>query len=291
MTMRNSSIINVLADAANRLKAPHVNNPRLDAEVLLAWVLKTDRHRLYLEKERELSFDELVAYDSAVSQRYAGSPLQYITGFKEFMGLEFAVAPGVLIPRPETEILVEHAALYLSGLNKPRSVLDLGTGSGAIAVCLARLVENVKVYAIDLSETALKTAEGNACRLKVADKITFLKGDLLEPLKDSKFDGLVFDVIVSNPPYIPSGDMSELPADVRMEPETALNGGMDGLDFYRCIIPEALRFLAYGGMLAFEVGAGQAQTVAQIMRDHKYFNINVIKDFSGFERVVSGSFE
>lgn len=287
--MRECSVICALARATGALTKPHVDNPRLDAEVLLSWVLGVDRHYLYLDRDKQLKPEELEAYRKAVARRAAGTPLHYITGYREFMALEFAVSPAVLIPRPETEILVEHAAVFLNRrASRLRRAVDLGTGSGIIAVCLARMVEDVIVWAVDSSSAALDLAAKNARRLGVADKITFIEGDLFKPLERHLKPGFVVDVVVSNPPYIPTGDMPKLPTDVQAEPGRALDGGPDGLAFYRRIVPGAMPFLAEGGMLALEVGYGKADSVAGMLQECGYHDITVKKDYAGIERVVSG---
>jgi release factor glutamine methyltransferase len=211
-------------------------------------------------------------------------PVAYITGVREFMSLDFFVRPGVLIPRPETELLAETVIDFVKESGAPSvSILDLGTGSGCIAVSLAYYIGNCRVTAVDISEEALEVAQLNAEKNMVAGKIEFLRGDFFEPLRGSKFD-----IIASNPPYIPSGDIAGLGADVRdFEPVAALDGGADGLDFHRKIIREAKNYLTKNGFLVLEAGRGQADAIARLMNDY-YHGIKVYGDIQGIPRVVAG---
>ena len=260
-----------------------VENPRLDAEVLLSHILGHDRLYLYTHFEQPLEQAELAAFRECVRKRAARLPVAYITGHKEFMGLSFEVAPAVLVPRPDTEILVEAAHVRLKGGNDPE-ILDLGTGSGAIIISLLHSLPAASGTAVDISGPALSIAGKNAARLGVAGRLTLLEGDLFSPVR-----GMQFDAIVSNPPYIPAGDIAGLAAEVRQEPNAALDGGKDGLDFYRRILAEAAGYLKPGGFLALEVGSGQAQTVASLAQDVSLELAEICRDLAGIERVVIAS--
>lgn len=255
-----------------------VENARLEAEWLLCAATGLDRVGLYLNFEKPLDDEELAAYRAMVARRGRREPLQHILGTQEFCGLEFEVTPDVLIPRHDTETLVNEA---LTRMPDAGSVLDIGTGSGCIAVALARRLPGVPVTAVDISEAALTVARRNAERNGVA--IEFLPGSLLEPVA-----GRHFDLIVSNPPYIPSSDILTLEPEVRdFDPRGALDGGADGLDVYRALIPAAAACLNPGGWLLLEVGAGQAADVALMFRTAGVYGEPVIiRDGGGIERVV-----
>lgn len=258
-----------------------IDNPRLDAEVLLCHILGKDRLYLYTHFDQPLTTDEMAAYRQAVKQRAMHVPVAYINGYKEFMGMDFVVNPAVLIPRPDTEILVEAALERLTAVNAP-AIADLGTGSGAIIVSiLAKLTAAVGV-AVDISPEALIVAGENAGRHGVKERLTCLKGDMLQPLAGQKFDA-----IVSNPPYIPDSDIAGLNPEVRQEPHKALAGGIDGLDFYRRIVSEGAEYLRPSGFIAVEVGINQAGEVAALANaGNRLTTEAIIKDYGGIERVV-----
>jgi len=237
-----------------------------------------DRVGLYLNFEKPLNQSELAAYRSMVARRAGREPLQHILGTQDFHGLEFQVSPDVLIPRHDTETLVECA---LARMPTARSVLDIGTGSGCIAVVLAGLLPDARVTASDISAAALEIARRNASRNRV--NIEFLQGSLLEPVA-----GRCFDLIVSNPPYIPTTDIAGLEPEVRDgDPRGALDGGPDGLDFYRALIPPAAFHLNPFGWLLLEIGIGQAREVAELFREAAGFeDICITPDPGGIERVV-----
>ncbi|MBQ1303218.1 MAG: peptide chain release factor N(5)-glutamine methyltransferase, partial [Firmicutes bacterium] len=260
-------------------------SPRLDAQVLLLAVLREERTVLVSHPERELASQEEQLYNQYISERALGKPVSYITGAKEFMGLEFAVNEAVLIPRPETELLVEEAVRVLNG--KAMRVLDLCTGSGAIAVSIRHFVPQAEVTATDLSEEALKVARENAERL-TAGGIRFLQGDLFEAFSNLQAPGSeLFNLIVSNPPYIPAKVIDGLMPDVKdFEPRLALDGGTDGLDIYRRLIPQAAEHLAPGGVLLLEIGHDQGETVPDLCRQAGLGNVTVLKDLAGLDRVV-----
>lgn len=264
------------------LKKSGIETPRLDAELLLSYVLRCERAHLIVINKNELSQDDLIQYQSLIERRKRGIPVAYIIGYKEFMGLKFMVNENVLIPRPDTEILVEVLIEELKDIKAPR-ILDIGTGSGCIGISLARFVPDSVVYATDISCEALNVARVNAYAQGVQDRIFFYQGDIYGALP---FEcGAYFDVIVSNPPYIPSEEIKGLSREVRNEPFLALDGGEDGLDFYRKIIEGSGRYLKRDGLLAFEVGYDQARKVKLMMTG--YF-VNIIEDLSGIERVLVG---
>ncbi len=272
-------IIEVIQRTAPFFEKQGVESPRLTIELLLAHLLKKRRLDLYLEFERELDAVTLEKLREMVRRRASGEPLQYITGEADFFGMKFAVDRRVLIPRPETELLVETAMGRLKGVVR---VVDLCTGSGCIAVTLAKKLEG-EVYATDVSAEALAVAEENAKRHEIEKKIRFLRGDLLEILPDS----LAADAIVSNPPYIASGDWARLPKEVReFEPVQALVAGEDGLDFYRRIVGNARRFLLPEGFLCLELGDGQRPDVERLCVENSWTVEQTVKDLQGKERVI-----
>lgn len=258
-----------------------VDNPRLDAEVLLSHILGKDRIHLYVNFDQPLQPAELATFRAAVKQRAMRIPVAYITGHKEFMGLDFAVTPAVLIPRPDTEILVETALSRLKGTESPQ-LLDIGTGSGAIIISLLVKLPQAQGMAVDISPDALQVAEKNGMCHNVADRLQFCRGDLLAPAA-----GREFDAIVTNPPYIPNGEIGQLEPEVRQEPRLALAGGDDGLDFYRRIIDQAGRLLRPTGFIALEVGIHQAREVAALASSGRELAVaDIVKDYAGIERVV-----
>lgn len=258
-----------------------IENPRLDAEVLLSHILGKDRLYLYTHFDQPLTAEELTAYREAVKRRAMRAPVAYITGYKEFMGLDFAVTPAVLVPRPDTEILVEAALARLGNLEAPL-VADLGTGSGAIIVSVLCKLTTAKGKAVDISPQALAVAKNNAERLGVAERLTLYQGDMLAPLTGQRFDALL-----SNPPYIPDRDIAGLSPEVRQEPQLALKGGADGLSFYRRIVAQGADYLNPGGFIAVEVGIEQARPVAALADGASRLDAAaIIEDYAGIERVV-----
>ena len=256
-----------------------VDSPRLDAEVLLSHILKCDRIHLYVNFDRPLVGEELSSFRQMVKARAQRMPVAYILGEKEFMGHSFRVTPDVLIPRPDTEILVEEAIRLLAEKEAPR-IVDIGTGSGAILLSVLKGTEGSTGVAVDLSPAALAVAKSNGERLGLADRAEFRLGDLYAPV-----DGL-FDAILSNPPYIPVRDMDGLSPEVKQEPEMALVGGADGLDFYRRLIDDAPRYLKEGGIVLFEVGIGEAQDVAELGKRRGFSAQRILPDYAGIDRVV-----
>ena len=262
-----------------------VENPRLDAEVLLCAVLKCQRITLYVDFERPLSEEELATYKGYVLRRGKQEPLAYILGEKAFMRNSFKVTPATLIPRPETELLVE-SLVKAAPLLRPEGevkILDIGTGSGAIVVSLLDYLPKAKGVGVDISIEALKIAKENSEHIgDLAGRIGFVHSDIYSKLPLDK----KFDIIVSNPPYIPAADIAGLAADVQQEPHGALDGGADGLDFYRRIIAAAADHLEPNGLLAFEIGIHQAEAVQQLCREAGFSQTAVRKDYAGIERMV-----
>lgn len=282
--MNPATIRETLASATVSLREGGIENPRLDAEVLLAWVLQESRTSLYINMDKIIARPDLDRYGTYIERRLTGEPVAYITGEREFMSLAFYVDRDVLIPRPETEVLVEEALAI-----KPLRIVDVGTGSGAIAVSLAYYLPESSVTAIDLSTNALRIAAANAKSNGVGDRITFLPGDLLAPLDRPEFFGR-FDLITANLPYIPSAEVENLPIDVRQfEPSTALDGGADGLHYYRELGPVAYRLLKNKGILLLEIGYDQYPCVRDLLTGLGYANIMVIKDLAGLERVAKAT--
>ena len=261
-----------------------VENPRLDAEVLLCAVLECQRIKLYVDFERPLSNEELAKYKSYVQRRAQHEPLAYILGEKAFMRNTFKVTPATLVPRPETELLVE-SVTRAAKLLKPEGdvkILDIGTGSGAIIVSLLDYLPKAKGVGVDISVDALVVAKENAEAIGVKERCGFMRSDLFSRLPLDK----KFDIIVSNPPYIPAADIAGLAKDVQKEPRGALDGGKDGLDFYRRIIAEAQEHMETEGILAFEVGIYQSEIVEQLCRAAGFRATAVRKDYAGIERMV-----
>ena len=268
-------------------KLEHISDtPRLDVEILLEKALgDVDSLYIRLNLNKEVTQDEFNLFNTLIEDRLKGRPIAYIVGNREFMGLDFYVQEGVLIPRPDTEALVEEVIEICDG-KEGLNVLDIGTGSGAITVSLAKYLKNPKVKSFDISEIALEIGKKNAINNNVDDKIDFVKSDLFSAIKDIDIQ---FDVIVSNPPYIPKKDIETLHTQVKdYEPYNALEGGEDGLDFYRDITKQSINYLKQSGVLAYEVGHDQAQDVAKIMEDNGYTNIYTKKDLQGIDRVVIG---
>ena len=260
-----------------------VDSARLTAEILLAHTLKLTRVKLYVEHDRPLSKDELAAFKALIQRRMTGEPTQYLVGSKEFYGRTFSGDPRVLSPRPETELLVE-AVLRDLPKDEPRRVLDVCTGSGCIAISIAAERPKASVWATDVSAEALELAAKNAEALQVGPRVTFRQGDLFAAIPPD----MKFDVIVSNPPYIRRDELKSLQREVQKEPTLALDGGPDGLDFYRRILETALSHLKSGGLLAFEIGDEQGAAVSQLMARSGCRDVRVEKDLAPHDRLVLG---
>lgn len=270
-----------------RLAGADIAEAAIDARLLLEFVCNTDRNTLLAHADREVSGKEQERYNALIEKRSAHVPLQYLTGEQEFMGLTFIVNRNVLIPRQDTEVLVEE---IMRELHDGMRILDLCTGSGCILLSLLQYSNNCQGVGTDLSEEALCVARENYSRLK-ADKpgmdAVFIKSDLFENLDEEKLGK--FDIIVSNPPYIKTSVIDTLMPEVREhEPFTALDGREDGLFFYRKITEGVKRYLVRGGMLYYEIGYDQAEDVVAIMKAEGFLEIEVVKDFAGLDRVVKG---
>lgn len=262
------------------------DTPRLDTELLLQKVLgDVDRLYIHLNLNKELTEEQKIKFIGFAEERINGRPIAYIVEKREFMGLDFFVKEGVLIPRPDTETLVEEI-IEICKDGKNVSILDIGTGSGAITVSLAKYIENSNVTSFDISEIALAIGKKNAIINEVDKKIKYIKSDLFTALNDSD---IKFDIIVSNPPYIKKKDIETLHTQVKdYEPHNALEGGEDGLDFYRKITEQGKKYLNECGILAYEVGHNQAEDVINIMKSNGYKKIYTKKDIQGIDRVVIG---
>ncbi len=266
-----------------------IENPRLDAEVLLGAVLGKDRMYLYVHFDEPLEPVELARFRSYVKERAAHVPLAYVLGRREFMGLDFRVTRDTLIPRPDTEVLVQCAVDFLRARaaegRDDLALADIGTGTGAIALSVLHYTEGARADAVDISPAAAEVARENAERLNLTERIEIHEGDLTAPLA-----GRSYDVILSNPPYIPSADIAGLMPEVcRYEPHLALDGGHDGLDIYRRLAADAPPMLKDGGVLAVEVGIGEAHDVAALMEAHpRIVRTEIRRDLGGIERVVVG---
>lgn len=292
-----------------------IESPRLDAEVLLAHVLEKQRIYLYVHFDEPLQPAELAAYREMIKQRVLRVPVAQILGEKEFMGLTFKVTADTLVPRPDTEILVQAAVERLKAMKgeakapedealadgeeassaadrdeaaadvsqEPLRIADIGTGSGAICLSVLRYLAGTVADTVDISPAARAVAEENAASLGLQDRVTFHTGDLLQPLV-----GMTFAAILSNPPYIPEADIATLAPEVRLkEPHTALSGGQDGLDFYRRLAKDAPAMLVPGGFMAFEVGIHQAEPVAALAKANPLIaRTEILPDYAGIDRVV-----
>ena len=257
-----------------------ITQPRLEAEILLAHALDVERLHLYLSPDKPLTTDERTRYRTVVQERKSGVPLQHLVGEVSFFGLRFKVRRDALIPRPETEELLERA-LKLAPRDRPTRCIDLGTGAGVIAVCLARFLPQSDVTAVDISPDALQLARENADLSGVSERIVFLES--------SWFDGVEgdFDLIVSNPPYIATEDLESLPVEVRShEPHVALDGGSAGVERLKDLIGQARDRLRPSGALLLEVGHGQAETIAGWLRDADLNDVTIETDIAGIERFV-----
>jgi len=280
--------------AKNYLKECGLENTALEAEVLLAFCTKLDRVALYRQNERFLSPGEEENFRQMIKRRGQREPVAYLTGHKEFMSLDFLVNPAVLIPRPETELLVEKALEILNakafgvGLSEKILIVDVGTGSCAIAVSIAKYIKypyEVYIYATEISPAALDVARLNAKRHGVAERIIFWQGDLLEPLKNQGCEGQI-SLITANLPYIPTIEIACLEPDVRLyEPHLALNGGKDGLDFYRRLISQGREFLRPGGYLLMEIDPAAINQISGLLNAAGW-KFNVFLDLAGKERLI-----
>lgn len=263
------------------LKTNNIQEPNLKSRLLMQYILNKPRQYLLIHDNEELTNKQEKAYLENIEKMIKGVPLQHITHSQEFMKMNFYVNENVLIPRPDTEILVEEV-INIAKKTNAKKILDLCTGSGAIAISLAKYIENSQITAVDISEEALRIAKLNAINNNVEDKITFVKSDLFENIVKEKYD-----IIVSNPPYIKKDFMKKLDKEVQQEPYIALDGGYDGLDFYRKIISEGYQYLKFKGYLCMEIGYDQKQEVFDIIKSQeKYSNTYSKIDLGGNDRIV-----
>ena len=285
------TILKVLTWTTSYFKSNEIESPRPSAEILLAHLLETTRVDLYLKYDQPLNSKELKKYKTLIKRRTAREPVAYITGVKEFWSLELAVTKDVLIPRPETECLVEASLLILSAASagncklKPMHILDLGTGSGAIVLALAKERPMHFYFASDCNIKTIKVAKNNAKKNNLDEKVSFFTGDWLSPVNDKKIS---FDMIISNPPYIRTQDIAGLQPEIcEYEPLTAFDGKEDGLNSLKHIICSAHNLLKRYGTLIFEIGHDQRDAVSRIIENcGQYENVVLSKDYSGHYRVV-----
>ncbi len=273
------TLLEVLRSTTDYFGRHHVENPRLNAELLLAHALGRKRIELYMEFERALSETELAPIRDLVRRRGAGEPLQHLTGSVEFCGHEFLCDKRALVPRPETEELVQ----LIAGFEFPSAkfrLIDVGTGSGVIAISLALLFPEASVYAIDLSEDALALARQNSERLGVNERIHFMKGDFAGD------DSNGFDLVVANLPYVGLNDRATLSREVLRDPEIALFGGEIGDELVRKLIEEAPSKLVPGGLLALEIGLGQSDSLRQLLQEKNFHDIEAKNDYAGIPRFL-----
>ncbi len=274
-----------LAAAIADLEANRVGSPRMNAEVLLMFALGCDRAYLYAHPERELTPEETSRYEAAIRERASGKPSQYITGHQEFWGLDLLVSPAVLIPRPETEHVIETVLELARGQQRPR-IVDVGTGSGCIALALATELPEAEISALDISADALEMAKANAARLQLASRVRFERSDLLESLLSAGESGR-FDFVVSNPPYVPENEPEKVQREVReFEPRVAVFAGPEGMAAYERLIPQAAQALKPGGWLVVEIGFSIERPVRDLLAG--WSEVRVTPDLQGIPRVVAG---
>jgi release factor glutamine methyltransferase len=283
------TIREALAGGSAALAAAGIENPGLDASLLLAKVLNISRSSLMTAASEPLAEASCAAFNGFIKRRLAGECAAYILGRKEFYGLDFLVNPAVLVPRPDTETLVEAALEQLKigskewGSGQPLRVLDLCTGCGAIAIALKHTMPELEIWAADISAEALEIARANAANLLAADSIHFCCGNLFDAVPYS-----LFPLIITNPPYIPTAEIAGLSPEVRREPMLALDGGSDGLDIISSIISRAPKFLCPGGSLLLEADPRQMQRIASLLVQAGFVDIRAYRDLSGKERVIGG---
>jgi release factor glutamine methyltransferase len=283
------TVFEILNWSADCLEGHQIENPRLNAELLLGHSLNLSREGLYVRLHSQIEKEEKEVFERLIKRRISGEPLQYILGHQEFWSIDFKVDPSVLIPRPETELLVEQTLSILleAPFKRPPFVLEIGTGSGAVAVSLAKEAGNIILVATDISGDALMLAKENAESSGVLHQIQFVHGNLFDPFRLLR-GREPFDLILSNPPYIIGSEIEGLAKEVRdYEPVIALNGGEDGLDFYRKIVSQAPFYLKKGGWLLLEVGQDQGEKVSELIEKRGDFLApQRLQDLSGIERVL-----
>ena len=277
------TILEAIQKSTDFLAKKGVDSPRLQSELLLAHILKTQRLKLYLDYARNLTDEHTTALRDLVQRRGAREPLQHILGTANFCGLEINVNRHVLIPRPETELLTEHGWKFLNSLNRESSFLDFGTGSGCIGIALCHFAPQSHGWAIDQSAEAISVAVENAAANNVVSRLTFLQSDSFASLDNS----LRFDLIISNPPYIPTAEIATLQEEVRdFDPRAALDGGADGLDFYRLLAKQAPLYIAPSGKLILEFGDGQETALPQIFTPDHWKIETILNDYNQRPRIL-----
>ena len=276
----------LITDTQRTLEQAGIDSAGQEALWIIMHALRLPAYQIVTNRDRALSFAELQAVRALIGRRVAREPLQYVLGTQEFCGLEFEVNPAVLIPRPETELLVEYIAHRIP-VERRATIVDVCTGSGCIAVAIARMRPQARVIATDLSTASLNTAKQNAARHAVGERITWLEGDLLGPLTDQKLEGSI-DLIVSNPPYIAETDWATLQPEVHLyEPRSALVAGALGTELHERLLQEAGRYLVPGGALIMEIGAGQARALRRMVDQIPGYRFHkLVYDAAGLERVV-----
>lgn len=280
----------LLKTGVDMIKDREYGNPVLEATMVLETLLDVDRIYIYTHGKEKVEQATLDKFLELMKKRAKGYPIQYILNEKEFMGLNFYIEEGVLIPRPDTEILVEYILNYIDMNYKDKSInlLDLGIGSGAIALSIANYKRHINVYGVDSSDIAMKVASINRKKFNL-NNVKLYKGDLFQGIKELGLEGK-FHIIASNPPYISKEEIQTLQKEVKdFEPMAALDGGEDGLDFYRIIVPESKKYLMNNGLLIFEIGWEQGKTVSNLLLDEGFKNIKILKDLQGLDRVVLGT--
>ena len=264
----------------NFLSKNNIDDSAIISKMLAEYILGLDRNKIIISEDKEVEENEKERYYLGLIEIVQGMPIQYITNKQEFMGLNFYVDENVLIPQPDTEILVEEVINICKERKENIKILDICTGSGAIGISVAKYIENVKVILSDISTNALKVAKKNTKVNKVEDKIEIIESDMFENISNK------FDIIVSNPPYIETEVIKTLDKEVQNEPHLALDGGEDGLDFYRILVKNAKEFLKPNGYLCMEIGYNQKEAVENLLEENNYKNIYSKKDLSGNDRIV-----
>ena len=280
------TIKSLLKKGVEVLKKAGVENPILDGELILMHVLGVGREKLVINRDDILDKDLIDKYLGLIKECALGKPLQYIIGYKEFMGLDFKVGAGVLVPRSDTEIIVEKIIDLLKGKKAP-IIADICTGSGAIGISLAYYIRDSYIYALDISKKALEYCKANAIKNNVIDRLEIIEGDLLKPLYAKALEGEI-DVLLSNPPYISKREMEKLPDNIRSyEPHLALYGGEDGLDYYKKIIQGASALIKKGGILIFEISYNYGEILKEIIENTGLFrDIKIEQDLAGKNRCI-----
>jgi len=279
------NIKEVLVNTEEYFQKNGIESARLDAEVLLAELLDMERIKLYVNFDYPLNDEEISQYREMIKKRAQHIPVAYIIGHKEFMSLDFYVNKNVLLPRPETEILVEYLIdCFQEKEMDTVNIVEVGTGSGAIMVSLGNYLDNARILGVEIEEGALEVTRKNIERFSLDDRLKVTKGDLLKPLIKREIKNV--DLVVSNPPYISEEEMDKLPPEVKKEPAKALYGGRAGLDIYKDLIPQSRQVLKDNGMLALEIGYQQAEAVKNILVENNFKDIDVRKDYADKDRFI-----